>query len=514
MFRSRASLVRTMVTGLAVVAFAACSAGSPTSPTPSEVVSTAPASSAPTAAAAAITLRLANPDDEDRPSQAFLDLFASEIARASGGSMAVDVIYHAGGDQEQPKGQGQVAAERVMSGDVEMGLIPVRAWSDVGVTSLQALMAPFLIDNDALLTAVTGDPLVQPLLDGMSAQGLVGLTVWPEDLRHPFTFDANGAPLVSPDDYKGQTIGLIPSKAQAELAETLGGTIVNAGTWDALIADGTMRGTESGLAAGAYGLGGWPTATGDVSLYPKVQVLVVEDAAWSRLSTEQQAIVKAAALAARDLAIKAHPSDADLARRYCDAGGTVVLAGPANVAKFMATAKAIYDRLDSDPLTASALDAIRALKASTMPSPGPVACGPKESATATIPPVEPGPPTKLIPDGTYQRTATRDELIARGADAVFAGNNAGAWTLVFSGSEGSWTLRHPNGDVEVCPLKQSVQGDVVRVTGADSCPGWLDFRWKLEGDQLKLALLDEASNLKVELVKDNAAFGGPWTKVE
>lgn len=514
MIRSRTSLGLTMVTALAVVTLTACSAGSPASPVPSDPVSITLASPEATAAAAAITLRLANPDDEDRPSQAFLDLFASEIARASGGSMAVDVIYHAGGDQEQPKGQGQVAAERVMSGDVEMGLVPVRAWSDVGVTSLQALMAPFLIDNDALLTAVTKDPLVKPLLDGMAEQGLVGLTVWPEDLRHPFTFEKNGAPLVRPEDFKGQTLGLIPSTPQAEIIETLGGTVVNGGNMDALIADGIVRGTESGLAAGAYGLAGLPTATGDVTLYPKIQVLVAEDAAWSRLSAEQQAMIKAAATAARDLAIEDHPSDADLARKYCDAGGKVVLAGPAAVAEFMVAAKPIYDRLESDPLTATALAAIRALKASTPPSPVTGACGPKESATATIPPVEPGPPATLIPDGTYRQVLTKADLVAGGAGTTFAGNNAGIWALELKGSQGSWTLQHPSGDTETCPLTQSIEDDLLRLTFATSCYGWIDFRWTLDGDQLSLTSLDHASGLKVELVNDDTIFGGPWTKVE
>ena len=91
----------------------------------------------------------------------------------------------------------------MISSDVDLAVVPVRTWSDAGVTSLQALQAPFLIDNDALLTAVTGDDaLVQPLLDGMQEQGLVGLAVWPEGLRHPLAFEQNGAPLLSPDDFK------------------------------------------------------------------------------------------------------------------------------------------------------------------------------------------------------------------------------------------------------------------------------------------------------------------------
>ena len=33
-----------------------------------------------------------------------------------------------------------------MTGELEMGLIPARAWDTEGVTSLRALHAPFLVD--------------------------------------------------------------------------------------------------------------------------------------------------------------------------------------------------------------------------------------------------------------------------------------------------------------------------------------------------------------------------------
>ncbi len=41
-------------------------------------------------------------------------------------------------------------ATQVIAGTWTWQSCPVRAWSDVGVTSLQALGAPFLIDSDAL----------------------------------------------------------------------------------------------------------------------------------------------------------------------------------------------------------------------------------------------------------------------------------------------------------------------------------------------------------------------------
>ena len=514
MIRSRNDLARMATGSLVSLALMGCAASSamPPAASPTRAPSASPTGS--TVPAEAITLRLATPEELNLPSQPFVDRFVATVAEASGGSMTIEPIFNAAG---QGAGKEQIVAGRVISGDVDLAVVPVRAWSDLGVTSLEALGAPFLIDNDALLKAVTtDDALLQPLLDGMQEQGLVGLAVWPEDLRHPFTFEANGAPLVSPNDFKGQSIWAIKSKTQQEVIETLGATMFEADVLDAAVADGSLRGVESGLWAGAAGLPGPPTATADVTLYPKIQVIVVEDAVWSRLSPEQQAIVKSAATAARDLAIEDHRSDADLAKTFCAGGGEVVLAGPDNVAKFMDAAKPIYDRLEGDPLTATALDAIRALKAATPPSTPTAACRPPVSADATIPPVEAGPPLDMIPDGTYQQPMqTMAALLADGLNGTDARNNAGVWSMVVQGQSLTWTLRHPSGQVEVCSNDLSNKGDRIRWTPLASCAGpWLDVRWALDGDQLDLTFVDTETKKLYDKVAFDGILSGPWTKVE
>ena len=78
---------------------------------------------------------------------------------------------------------------------------------------------------------------------------------------------------------------------------------------DRMVADGSLRVAESSF-NGITTLSGTPTGTGDVVLYPKYQVLAAEDSAFSRLTPEQQAIVRDAAHAARDLAIAKHVPDA------------------------------------------------------------------------------------------------------------------------------------------------------------------------------------------------------------
>src|SRR4051812_16608794 len=189
-----------------------------------------------------ITLRLATPEDEERPSQAFLDAFSAEVTRASAGGMTIEIVYAAGGHVEDKE---PVAAQRVLSGDVELAVIPSRAWGDVGVTSVQALMAPFLIDSDQLMRAVGSDASVlQPMVEGMADDGLMDLAIWPETLRHLFTFDKNGPPLVSPADVAGNGMFVIGSQLQNKIMTTLGAIPSNVFPADPLVDDGTLRGAE------------------------------------------------------------------------------------------------------------------------------------------------------------------------------------------------------------------------------------------------------------------------------
>ena len=172
---------------------AACAA--PAAPGPSASASQPPASvvtpsatAQETPAAPVVTLHLADAEDPGRSSQTWIDKFISAVSDNSAGGVRIEPIYNAGGDEEKP--EEEVVAQRVMSGDVEMAIVPIRAWGDVGVTSLDALQAPLLIDNDALFTAVAKDPLVDPLLGAMyrPGTGRVG-GLWPDDLRHVFTWE-------------------------------------------------------------------------------------------------------------------------------------------------------------------------------------------------------------------------------------------------------------------------------------------------------------------------------------
>lgn len=138
--------------------------------------------------------------------------------------------------------------------------------------------------------------------------------------------------------------------------------------------DSGYQGAESGLRQGGT-LNGKPIATGNVTFFPKYQVLFANAAAFTRLSEAQRTMLRQAAAAAQKKAIAEHPREVDAATAWCKAGNTIVLASAEQVAAFEQAAQPIFDQLAKEPLNAELITAIRDLKAHTAASPGATACG-------------------------------------------------------------------------------------------------------------------------------------------
>ena len=104
-----------------------------------------------TAPAVTLTLRIGTDDEPGRPAADQIEEFARSVADRSSGAIVVEPVWHAAGDT--PDWDQQVS-RLVTSGELEMGLIPSRAWDTEGVTTLRALNAPFLVTRDELVTEI------------------------------------------------------------------------------------------------------------------------------------------------------------------------------------------------------------------------------------------------------------------------------------------------------------------------------------------------------------------------
>jgi TRAP-type C4-dicarboxylate transport system substrate-binding protein len=319
------------------------------------------------APADAVTVTLGVADPRGRPDTPVVEHFAELVGELSDGAVSVEIEWAAGGDASE-----QGVVERLQAGELDLGWTATRVWDTLGVPSFQALQAPFLITDDGLLVDVLSDPIASDMLAGLEGSGSVGLGLYPDELRHPLGY---ASPLASLDDFEGAAIRLLPSEATDALVRALGGEPAYGlfgEDLDAAIASGEVDGTETsfGLATEIAPPGSY--LTGNVVLFPRVNVLFASDATASSLSDDQWAILQDAASETFSFASEqvGPPASIDA---FCS-GGQIVAADPADLQALERAARPVYGDLEADPETAAFIERIRELKASSTPADLPTSC--------------------------------------------------------------------------------------------------------------------------------------------
>jgi TRAP-type C4-dicarboxylate transport system substrate-binding protein len=368
---------------------------------------------------APVTLTLAVADQTDRPSFPVVRDFVDAVALLSDRSVTIEPLFDAAGD-----GFEVGTARILLDGGADLALVASRAWADAGVPVLEPLQTPFLVDSDGLAVAIPTSDVGRSLLDALSPHGVVGLSMWPEDLRHPVSLEGCADPLITPDAFEGLTIRTTGSTTTSRLIETLGASV--AAEYEG---DCRVHGGESGLRQGTSIPPAFrPTFTGDVTFSTKFQVLVANGASFERLSDAQRDVIREAAAYAADRAIDARPTDAQAAAEWCASRGDVVIAGPGAIAAFEAAARPVVDRIASDVEAARAIEAIRALESSAPVLPGAQACEFVDDATAPAPVAV----TSEVPaDGSWRIDVTPEAMAAAGLSADEIANVAAVYTWTF-----------------------------------------------------------------------------------
>lgn len=451
-----------------------------------------------------VTLRLAVSDGQRRPSEPYVMEFIAQVKTLSNGKITIEPTWDAGSDTEAGFETGVV--QHITKGDFDLGLAASRAWDTEGVTNLQALQTPLLINNDALAGAVATSDVATKMLESLTSAGVVGLTLWPEGLRYPFGFEPYSKPFLSPQDFAGTTIQAFPSSITSAIFKALGATPTYKYRYGQDVLDGKIQGLEAGLIFGQGTTMSLPgTATGNLAFFPKFQVLVINSRAFERLSDEQQSILREAATQAQKKAMAEYPSEVDAAKDFCVNGGTIVMASDEQLAAFEKALQPIVDQIAQDPQSAQFIAAIRDLKANTEPSPGARAC-------------KPTPPDlmyhgTLPPNGVYRHTTTEEAMLAQGARPDFVRINAGTatWTI----TDGKLAMGAPG----ECDWTTSSTGQVLRlelpVSPCSDIAVVLEMLWRKHGDDaIEFFLVSTTDPTVQDLVDSRALFEGVFQKVE
>jgi TRAP-type C4-dicarboxylate transport system substrate-binding protein len=407
----------------------------------------------------------------------FASAYATTVEQLSRG--AIEIEIQVGGNEPSYE---EKTVDAVRAGRAELGAVGARVWDAFGVTSLRALVAPFLVDSLTLEQRVLNSSLAAArMLEGLDRAGVVGLALLPGPLRRPLGLLR---PLVEPADYRGATIAIRYGGVARASLRALGAT-VEGYKIDLLpaAADGVEVDSntiaENGYDAHAR------TLAGNVVLWPRPETIFANRAAIAGLTPAQQTILRRAGreAVAPELA-RVEKDEAAALSAICARGSVPLVAASATqLAALRRAVRPVYRTLERDPVTRTLIVQVRALQARPpIAATDAVRCSPRATTAAAAP-----------LSGTWAATASSHDLLAAGASPDEAERQQGGGTLDLVG--GRWTGRERDNGF-VWRGRYTVRGNILELT-TTTCPRYdhyclpdsvAQFTWSVYEDRLSLAL--------------------------
>ncbi len=436
-------------------------------------------------------LTIGTDDPPGRPASDQMAEFADQVESRSDGALRIELRHRAAGVGVDD--WDQAVARLVVDGDLDLGMVPARAWDTEGVTSLRALTTPLLVTTDEHMDAVAlDDELSRDLLAGLDEVGITGLALMPEGIRHLMTVE--GGPGLVDRLAAGGMVRSPLSETTWSFFEALGARPTDAEL------TGEMVAAESQVAL-AGTLGSASTLVGNLPLFAKVNSLVVNTEAFGELTEEQQDWLNEAARATRDWAVDTRADDHELATAFCEGDGTIVHASGADSFVVTDAATQVTDGLRADAGTSELIDRIAALDGTASVTPL-ARCSP---SAAAITPSTLTPDPGRLPDGVYRVEFTDDYLASQGVTLENIGYAHGVWTVKLR--DGRWQV-----DQVASDLTESFEG-TYQVRGDDlywlSAEEQLIFRvpWSLADDgSLRFGSVEGPAD-------GHFHWGRPWQRV-
>jgi TRAP-type C4-dicarboxylate transport system substrate-binding protein len=425
-----------------------------------------------------VVLTLANHEVGPHDVQRWVD----EVQRRSGGSLRIQVTNRW---RERELAYDKATIADVQAGKVQLAKVNARVYDTVGVDSFQALVAPFLIDNQTLQRHVLESDLMGEMLAGTGKLGLVGLAVLPTRLRKPLGISG---PLVTVEDYRGARVGTregeVAKATFAALGATPVGTIPRVRRTD-------LDGIELDFGLNEYEQQA-KSFTANVTLWPRPVTLVINQKAFESLTPSQQDALRQAgsAVVARQLDDQQGHSAAD-GGILCRRGVRFVRASDRDLAALRRAVQPVYDKLEGNAETRLFLRRILAMKQETRAASMPDSPGCAPSGTT----VGGADQRATALDGVYRTSFTREELAKSPllyGPAEINDQNWGDFTLTFDRGRVTFTQQN---DLDSYSASGSYTLDgkaiTLRFTEGGNAAETFAAQWNLYQDVLTFKRLGE-----------------------
>lgn len=293
------------------------------------------------AVADAREFRLADTHPESYPTvQAALHL-GRLVAERSGGRLVVRVFH------SRQLGEEKETIEQTRVGAIDLNRVNLAPLTDL-VPESNVASLPFLFRSVGHLHAVLDGPVGREILAAFERHGLVGLTFYDSGARSIYNARR---PIRTPDDVKGLRIRVQQSDLMVAMLEALGAVAVPLpfGEVNTALVTGLIDGAENN----------WPSyernghhqaarfyALTEHSMAP--EILVMSKKAWDGLSTEDQALFRAAAQESAAL-MRTLWREAERRSEEAALAAGVQVVGDVDKEAFRRRMLPVYERFITDP---------------------------------------------------------------------------------------------------------------------------------------------------------------------
>jgi TRAP-type C4-dicarboxylate transport system substrate-binding protein len=300
-----------------------------------------------------------NDDGSDAPEDPALLWFTKSVAEVSKGKLTIKVDYNCCGSTATYE---ETLVSDVAHSKFNLGWVATRALGNSGVTSVEALNAPMLINSYGVEQAVFDSSVPKKMLSGFKPAGVTGLAIEPGFLREPIH---QGSPLLGASDWSGITFATVPSNENAQSLADLGALVKqpSGSARDDALADGQISGFDNSFEfASTAREPSLPVLTGNVVLWPRDTALVASPALMLVLTAQQHSWLTSAAAATAKRVSDLEKANAAAVAPLCGNNAKIATASPAELASLRQAFAPEYTLIEKNSATKTYIMEIQKLK--------------------------------------------------------------------------------------------------------------------------------------------------------